>query len=388
MKVLIIVGFFGADKTVGAKRMNSLATYLVRHGNEVTVMTTSKSYDMPKEFKNIEFCFVDEAPLAGSPMKNEKIFRLNRVKFENEYLRNISYINPDIILISGSPFYTFSITKLAKEKDIPCVLDFRDPWIFDFRGLKNTFSIRKNLYRMIHYSHERSAIANASAAVMVTKGWCDDYKRLYSKYRNKFFVVENGYDEQELDNIDVIDPDERVEEIEGFKIGVFGKLAYYSENNTRLFFQGIKTIHDESIHIVQIGEREKIVDSIINQFGMNADRIISTGFMDYKKGMATLKTLDALLIIDNRMHALGTKIYDYIYVNKPIIYIGPKDSDMANLVGRFEYGFICSKKFEIEETILKLIEQKPNKLQDGSDAYDYSRNRQNEKYMELLSSLS
>lgn len=381
------MGFFGADKTVGAKRMNSLATYLVRRGISVAVMTTSKKYEMPAEFGAIDFFYVDEIPMNSSPIRNEKAFNHNKIKFEEAFLKNIEDINPDVILISGSPFYTFSITGLAKEKGIPCVIDIRDPWIFDFRGLKNTLSFKKNMYRIIHYPHERYAIANATAVVTVTDGWCEDYRRHYKWNQDKFHVVENGFDELGLADIDAVEADKEIENLRGVKLGVFGKLAYYSDNNTKVLLQGFKRVDEKSVHIVQIGEKEKVVEQIAHEIGAPNDTIISTGFMDYKKGIATLKKLDALLIIDNRMHALGTKIYDYIFVNKPIIYIGPKRSDMAKLVGKFENGYCCSNVHEVEEAIRKIVDQKPKKLQEEYDKNDYSRDRQNRKYEELLQSV-
>ena len=152
--------------------------------------------------------------------------------------------------------------------------------------------------------------------------------------------------------------------------------------------RAIHSIDDKTIQIVQVGEREKNVDKIADQIGFRKDQIINTGFIDYKRGMSILKTLDALLIVDSRMHALGTKIYDYIYVNKPIIYVGPKGSEMGKLLSSFENAYCCSKELEVKDVLNKMIIQKPIVLGTKNEVEQFSREAQNKKYETLMRSIS
>ena len=71
-----------------------------------------------------------------------------------------------------------------------------------------------------------------------------------------------------------------------------------------------------------------------------------------------MSTVSICILIDVRKSGLGTKIYDYIYLNKPIIYIGKKGTDLASFVESFEYGFICETEEEIIQTIDFILSNK------------------------------
>lgn len=377
--ILIISPFFPPDKTVASLRMGSLSNYLSKKGYNVAILTNKRT----QTTENIElsFFYVDASDEKNISFKKQRLqTKKNKQNYEIAFRNVVSKFSPNIILISGSPFYNFDLAKTAKEMNIPVILDFRDPWIFDFRGIENILSTQKIYHRLHHFKDERNAIKNASAVVMVTEGWCNNYKKIYSPWKDKFYVIENGFDEEALSKI----PDKVTQPNETFTIGVFGKFAYYSKKYTLKLLTALSDIGTENVKILQIGDQESIVEKLMDEKNLDHQFFSSTGFIDYTEGIRKLKQMDAFLIVDNRMNALGTKIYDYIYVNKPIIYIGPKKSQMAKLVGSFQHGYICETRTEIIDTINTLIQKKPECLQKEINLNQYSRRRQNEKYEELI----
>ena len=106
--------------------------------------------------------------------------------------------------------------------------------------------------------------------------------------------------------------------------------------------------------------------------------------MDYTKAMQEMSSSDILVIVDVRQHALGTKIYDYIYLNKPIIYLGPKHTDLSNFVLTFQNGYVCSNKQEVIDATNDIINQHKRDLANKEDVEKYSRSIQNKKYLNIL----
>ena len=72
---------------------------------------------------------------------------------------------------------------------------------------------------------------------------------------------------------------------------------------------------------------------MIEHFSISS--FINEPFQDYATGIRKLQKADVCILIDIRKHAIGTKIYDYIYANKPIIYIGKKKTYLEKMVKSF-----------------------------------------------------
>ena len=191
MKLLIVAPAFPPDRRVGAVRMGSLARYLLKKDVSITVITNRKdSVEIPVS----KFIYVDTQETGRYSEKfahNEQLY----LKAFNDEVDSEEY---DAVIVSGGPFYTFSIAKASKYKKIPCVLDFRDPWIFDYREAKEFFSPKKLYTKIREIPKERAAVKAASAVVTVTDGWKQDFERYYPSQRGKFYTISNGYDDELL----------------------------------------------------------------------------------------------------------------------------------------------------------------------------------------------
>lgn len=384
MKILIIAPYFPPDEGVGTLRIMSLSKYLINKNYFVSVLTNKKNTSVPSCYAvNIYEVNVNSI---------EKISNLKKFwKYEREYAEVFNKIaiknKYDVVIITGGPFYTFLLSIEAKKMNIPCILDFRDPWVFDFRGFQDIISPSKILKRILYFPLERISINHATAVVTVTKGWLKKFRLLYPKNKNKFFLIANGYDDEKLKNLKLQNKTEN--NTNEITLGVFGKLFYYSNHLSLKFLKAFKNVYEinKNIRIYQVGSREENTDMFLNKVGLNTDIIYSTGFLKYEDGMNELNKIDVFLIIDSRKDALGTKIYDYIYIGKPIIYIGPRQSALASLIREYGNGFICNTKSEIVRVLYTIICRSEKNLPDlykKKKIEKFSRTKSNEEWERLL----
>lgn len=372
MNLLIVAPAFPPDRRVGAVRMGSLARYLLKKNVSITVITNRKSSIDVDVSKYVYVDILESGRYSEKFEKNEQLYldAFNKETDAGEY---------DTVIVSGGPFYTFSIAKSAKIKGIPCILDFRDPWIFDYREAKEFFSPKKLYTKAKELPKERAAVKAASAVVTVTDGWKRDFEKCYPSQKDKFFTILNGYDDELLTNLQRAEFDSQGKKI----IGVFGKLFYYTEQYSKVFLNGIKALSN-SFTILQIGEKEENAEQLMSECAVPLDTLESTGFLPYKEGIEYLMNADVLLIIDVRASAIGTKIYDYIFLGKPIIFVGPKTTQFAKIVGSIRGNYVCSTENEVTTAFKEILLKKKNISANNGEIDNYARSAQNERWWQLL----
>lgn len=372
MKLLIVAPAFPPDRRVGAVRMGSLARYLLKKDVSITVITNPKdSVEIPVS----KYIYVDIQETGRYSKKfacNEQLY----LKAFNDEVDSEQY---DAVIVSGGPFYTFSIAKASKYKKIPCVLDFRDPWIFDYREAKEFFSPKKLYTKIREIPKERAAVKAASAVVTVTDGWKQDFERYYPGQQGKFYTISNGYDDELLTDLHKADYNNQGKIV----IGVFGKLFYYTEQYSKVFLNGVRKFADK-VSVLQIGERESEASGLLEACNISSDLIKNTGFLPYKEGMEYLMNADVLMIIDVRTNAIGTKIYDYIFLGKPIVFVGPRKTQFADMIGKISGNYICSTAEEVENTFTDILAGRVQKAGTEVNIKDYARSSQNERWWKLL----
>src|SRR5262249_30690946 len=78
---------------------------------------------------------------------------------------------------------------------IKWVADFRDPWtnIDFYEELMLSSSADQK-----HKKLELEVLSNADSVISVGKTMSEDFKKIYTKQPEKFYVITNGYDEDDL----------------------------------------------------------------------------------------------------------------------------------------------------------------------------------------------
>ena len=386
MEILIVSTFFPPAKTVAVVRVSSFVRYLLAQGHHVSVITGQ----MPERRG-----WTPDGGLAGlgdiievSPDKTQRYFRRSAVYAEA--LRDRLRTHPtDAVFITCGTYETVPLCSICRDEfHVRCVLDFRDLWLYDKRAAREYWSPQAVLRRILFAPVERKAIHAADAVITVTEGWADILRRVYKRDRDKIFVVENGYDDLLFAGItdeeraqakallgQIPDPEHAV------ILASFGKFLYYSYDYGRMLLSAAKTLlaKHPDLYILHIGAMEEPLTRAVKETGFPADHLICPGFCPYQVGVEMLKYADATLLVDIRAQAIGTKIYDYIFVDRPVLYCGPAGTYLSDMVGQFAGGFSCQTEAQAVEAVETVLGRGIKTLTEGAQAGQYSRTKRNEQ---------
>lgn len=377
MNIIIVSPAYPPYSGVGGIRMNSLSKHLRNIGDQVFVLRNTPALWGEKNLKA-------EVP------QGIKIIDINACKNEKENaelyyqaIYNIVQRNTiDLVIFSVGPFYTLRIApRIKNELNIKYIIDFRDLWVFEKRGSRGWLKDLKHfVYRNMKRCIERSAVKSADAVAVVTPGDKKTMCKHYKKKKDQIYTIYNGYEAI---------PDKTEE---GFRkndvltLTSFGKFGYYSPELVKVLFAAVNDIAGSGtkIAIKHIGQEETFVDKLFQDGRYKNVMYHCTGYVSYETGMREVQQSDICVITYNHPTGFGTKVFDYIACNKPIILLTKQGKALAELVSSFSNGFVCESTEEVEKAIQSIMENDIKTLDEQSTLKQYSRIHQNNKYIDLI----
>lgn len=389
MKILIVSPYFAPSSLVGAQRMTSLAAYLADQGHEIHVVsmtaetmerTTNASchsappknvtihpFDLPVEKENV---FTNESSRVMAFMKVLK----ELLEKEHDF---------DGILMTLGPFFPLhTLQNFAKEYNLPFILDFRDLGSVE-RIKRDTMAnyIRTSMSEIYTHRLERKAVKRAEYITVVCPGDVERMQRAYKIPDEKICCIFNGYDEERLKDVPMLKPEGNT-----FKIGVFGKFMIYNPEKGPLILKAVDRLRKEGIdaQIIHVGVGHEDVLETVKELGVDPDCYVGMGIRDYKEGVQIMSGCNMFAMDYVHPTGLGTKIFDYIHLNKPVLAVAPKDIHFADFVSKFENSFLVDTEEEVYAAFRKVIDEKIETLDDNVDVDGYSRRHQNKRFEELL----
>lgn len=381
MNILLLSHHFHPFSKVASKRMVSLAAFLQKKGNNVTVVKANNA-----EYGDDIVFPVDDIFKTISLDKCYKSNVLRRILRNAQYKEAVSRLNLqlfDVAIISCGPFNYCRMAKYIKKKNpkIAIVLDFRDvlDGTHSFNNKRSLFdSIIQSLTYRADLSAEKEAIKTADICMTVSNQMNELYKNRYPRYTNIFHVVQNGYDDVQYEiGKDIILSQPSIID-SGINLGVFGKCLTYDTFLYGMFVEAIKELYSRGIKvcIIQFGYYEKTLETALIDAGL-------IGFYKYipSQGYAvdieSLSRCNACVATNYAKFALGTKIFDYIWINKPIITINQnEDSEQVIVTKQFDNGFYCNNAASIVKTVEYIFQNNIMNLDNDSK----KRNRYGRKY--------
>jgi len=234
----------------------------------------------------------------------------------------------DIILATGEPFILFKYaSKLSKEFNTPWVADYRDPW--SNRISINNKPIQKNIAKVLEKKYLKNVklISTVSEyfAAIIKKNVCD----------KPFAIIPNGYDENVLtENIKTPQNNELLTISLAGTIYNWHPCSYFLDlisnflqdnpnANFNINFYG--TNKENSIR--ELLENDEKLKKIITMYPkMSNDKLA----MELAKSN--------ILLLFNDYSIMGTKIYDYLALNRKIILCFEDDKE-ANLLKEKYFKF-------------------------------------------------
>jgi len=434
-KVLILTYYWPPSGGAGVQRWLKFTKYLKTYGwepiiytaenGEIPVVDMSLLKDVPAELTilktpiwepyqlykrfigrkkddKINASFLSENKKAGLSEKISIWIRGNFfipdarkfwIKPSINYLKNyIIKNNIEYIISSGPPHSMHLIALGLKNKftSLKWVADFRDPWTnIDFYD-KLMLTKRSNIK---HHSQELKVLTNADIILSIGKGMSNEFLNIYQKSGgknlNKFKVISNGFDTDDIKTNDIV-KDKK------FSIAHIGTLV--KDRNPIVLWKVLKKLTDtrddfrSQLEIKLVGKVDIFVKEQLENYGL-IKFVKKIEYLPHSEVIIEQqKSKVLLLLINNTKNAkdiLTGKFFEYMASGSPILAIGPIDGELADIIKQTQTGLISNFEDEItlEKNILNLFVNQSMQT-NGEEVIKYSREELTKKLCELLNELN
>ncbi|MGC9330716.1 MAG: glycosyl transferase family 1 [Bacteroidales bacterium] len=270
------------------------------------------------------------------------------VRFLKKYLK----ANPvDAILTDGPPHTNTVIgCRLAQATGIPWLADFQDPWTqVDYYSM---LRIGKRADRK-HRKLEQETFRTASKITIASPTWAKELETIGAKNVDTIFW---GYDEDDF-------PQPFPPTDDTFSIVHAGLLGYDRRPDTLIKLLGkLKNENPEFGKLLRIkfaGNVDYAITSMIKDAGLG-DNYEAPGNIPRPKALdMTLRAQILLLPLNLASNVKGRipgKLFENLRAQKPILCLGPADSDVAKIIAETNAGTTCG--YDDELCLREFIEKR------------------------------
>ena len=275
------------------------------------------------------------------------------VKYLKKYIQENAI---DTIITSGPPHSLHLIgLQLKKDLKVNWLADFRDPWttIGYHSALKLSGYADKK-----HKVLESEVLNTADTIIVTSKTTKAEFQQLTSK---PIEVITNGYDVEKVTK-QALD--------EKFTLAHIG--SFLSDRNPKILWESISELSNENLEFAKsfelklIGKVSQEVLDTIAQYGLNT-YLNNLGYVSHQEAVEHQRKSQVLLLIEIDSEATRSiipgKVFEYMVSERPIVAIGPKDSDFAEIITSTNTGtfFMYDEKEKLKATILSHFEKYQHK---------------------------
>lgn len=300
------------------------------------------------------------------------------VKFLEKYLID----NPvDVVITSGPPHSLHLIgMELKKITKTPWLADFRDPWT------SIGYQKKLNLSKKSQRKHEKleTRVLQTADHIIVTSPTTEKQFEVITDI--PITVITNGFDTAIVEEV-VLDTK--------FTLSHIGSLLT-ERNPETLWIILSELIHenDSFASDFQLQLAGVVSDEVVKSIESYclSNYLKNIGYVSHKQALKIQKISQVLLVLEidsivTRAIIPG-KIFEYLAAQRPILALGPRDSDIQSIISQTGTGayFDYSKEEEIKETLLSWYHKyKEEKLVlEATDINQYSRKNLTKKLAEVL----
>jgi len=274
--------------------------------------------------------------------------RKSWVKPSVKYLSNfIKSYNVDLIITTGPPHSLHLIgLKLKTQLGGKWIADFRDPWTTIGYHKKLRLTTRSKLK---HDTLEHDVLNSADRIIVTSSSTKKEFEQ---KTNCRIEVITNGYD---LERIDAVKLDTK------FTLSHIGSLL--SERNPEILWKVLKELIQENLEFKNafqlnlVGSvSEDVLESIKNY--ISTDYINKVVYVSHNESIKYQRQSQVLLLIEINSEETKSivpgKLFEYMVSNRPIIAIGPNESEVELLIKETNAGrYFCYSDYNsLKETIL------------------------------------
>jgi glycosyltransferase involved in cell wall biosynthesis len=290
------------------------------------------------------------------------------VKFLREY---ITTNNIETVITTGPPHSLHLIgLELKKTLDVNWLADFRDPWttIGYHDKLKLTNRSKKR-----HKELEKEVLNTADQLIVTSLTTKNQFEQLTEK---PIAVITNGYDTETSDNNLSLDAK--------FTMSHIGSLL--SKRNPEVLWQVLRELLTEvpefskDFQLNLIGTVSKDVIATLDSYKLS-DYVNVVGYVSHRDAITFQKKSQILLLVEIDSEATACiipgKLFEYMASKRPIVAVGPKNSDVETLIDKTQTGnyYKYHEHTALKNVILKHYKAYKNGILavDSIGVEDYSR---------------
>ena len=273
--------------------------------------------------------------------------RIGWVKPSINFLRNfIADHHVEAIITSGPPHSLHLIGKSLKEETgIKWVADFRDPWttIHYHKSLRLAKRAQKK-----HITLESEVLTKADHIVVTSATTKKEFQKIT---QTPIEVITNGYDSNDNFklNLDI-----------KFTLSHIGTLL--SNRNPIVLWEALSELCSENpkfskdLLIQLAGSVSDAILISIQKYGL-MDQCIALGYLSHQKAIQLQYNSQVLLLIEMNLPEtkaiIPGKLFEYLAAKRPILAIGPVDSDVEKIIEETNSGsyFDYSEKEKLKKQI-------------------------------------
>lgn len=297
--------------------------------------------------------------------------------------------NIDLVITTGPPHSMHLIgQRLKKTTGVKWMADFRDPWS-DWDVLD-----KLNISKVAHWLHrrlEKNVMKNCDALLTVSN-------RLAASFQDKGFarnvqIVNNGVDE---DDFELSPPTPEQARFRIVHMGLLNEIR-----NPESLWQALEELCEEE---EGFGEQLELVlagmvsGSILDFLKGNPKLNQSLKYLDYlphQEVFPYYQSASVLLLLlnqsENAKWILPGKMYEYMFAGRPILTLGPTNSDVQDILSECNAGevFDFGDKTRIKDFIkLQYQDYLDGKVARASDkVHQYSRKNLTSRLVDIMNGL-
>lgn len=305
------------------------------------------------------------------------------VKFLTRYLKTHPV---DAILSDGPPHTNTAIAcMLRKKTGIPFLADFQDPWTqVDYYKLMKLTSWADRKHRKM----EQEVFQYANKITIASPTWKKDLEQIGARNVD---VIYWGYDEDDFTGLNP-------KQDQDFTITHAGLLGY--DRMPESFFKVLSNLSKdlpllkEKLKIQLAGQIDFSVEESMKHHGLSSN-FVNVGTVARDQALKLIARSHVLLLLlnkaDNAHGRIPGKFFEYLRARKPILCLGPENSDVAHIIKETKSGFattyddVSGIASYLKKLFSNYLENKSNKPQ--GDITPYSVENQTQKVSEFLNKM-
>ncbi len=388
VRCLIVAYYFPPTGGGGVQRISKFIKYLGREGWEFTVLTSSEPTTLPADKTLLNELPGDLTVIPLPANIRNGLFGRLRARFRSGFLQRwlaAFFFLPDsrggwareagrhvlamcrshrfdVVFITAPP-YSLARTAawLTYKVSVPVVLDMRDPWS------RNPYKIYPTpIHKMIDKYMEYKSLSVVKYGVSAYNSFIE-YIRNSHGVKGKWRYIPNGFDEDDFADLKPVALEEGC-----FHLAFSGTFYSHLNHPSLLFaiFRVLKQKYPASyarLRFHHIGQSIPDIAALAREAGCE-DLLVSWGYLDHRRALATLAGMDAYCVILDPGHprasnTIGGKVYEYLRFNKPVLALIPEEGEAATLLRQASGSLILDpREPEKAATALHALISRPEKI--------------------------